>query len=58
MIGMMGLMFWLSKHTKSYVLTLIAGIAIVLLPLLLALLGVPYASYFLLNPLLIGNACL
>lgn len=55
---MMGLMFWLSKHTKSYVLTLIAGIAIVLLPLLLALLGVPYASYFLLNPLLIGNACL
>ncbi len=47
--------FYISAKLKSFISALLACTGIFVLPLLLALIGVPGSQYVLLNPLLIGN---
>ncbi len=49
------IVFWLSKKLKSFISTMLASTAILILPILLSLLGITFFNYILLNPLLIGN---
>lgn len=47
--------FYISIRVKSFISALLASTGLLVLPLLLALIGVPGFKYVLLNPLLIGN---
>lgn len=49
------IIFFLSCKLKSVISTLIASSALLILPILLAMLGIEFFKYVLLNPILIGN---
>ena len=49
------IIFWLSVRLKSVILTLVACICVLVLPLLFSLLGISGFDYVLLNPFLLGN---
>lgn len=51
----MAILCFLSARLKSFVATLLAGMAVFVVPLLLVLLGVDIFRHFLFNPFLIGN---
>ncbi|HHT89169.1 MAG TPA: hypothetical protein GX002_09170 [Clostridiales bacterium] len=47
--------FYVSVRARSFISSLLASTGVLVLPLLIALIGVPGFKYVLLNPLLIGN---
>lgn len=51
----MFIVFAFSKKLKSFISTILASSAVLILPILLSLLGISIFDYILLNPLLIGN---
>ncbi|WP_368364957.1 hypothetical protein, partial [Ruminococcus sp. RTP21204st1_B2_RTP21204_210225] len=49
------IIYFLSAKLKSVISTFLAATAVLILPILLALLGIGFFDYVLLNPILIGN---
>lgn len=55
LLAAMLIIFFVSTRLKSRGLTLLAGIGILILPILITLLGVDFFKYVLLDPFIIGN---
>lgn len=55
MLAAMMIIFFISTKLKSRGLTLLAGIGILILPILITLLGVDFFKFVLLDPFIIGN---
>jgi hypothetical protein len=49
------IIFGVSAKLKSYIAALLAGMGILILPLLMSMLNITFFDYVLLNPLMIGN---
>lgn len=55
LLAAMMIIFFVSTRLKSRGLTLLAGIGVLILPILITLLGVDFFKYVLLDPFIIGN---